>query len=105
MSTFDSPNPRSRPRRRLAAWLAFGAVGLATGAVWATGFTSFTGTQGEKNWYYGYYNKTADADGIYQATNFTLFPRNPGAFSATNYWTGTIWNWLNFCPLRIGPAR
>jgi len=46
MSTFDSPNPRSRPRRRLAAWLAFGAVGLATGAVWATGFTSFTGTQG-----------------------------------------------------------
>jgi hypothetical protein len=26
--------------------MAFGAVGLATGAVWATGFTSFTGTQG-----------------------------------------------------------
>ena len=46
MSTFDSPAPRSRSRRRLAAWLAFGAVGLATGAVWATGFTSFTGTQG-----------------------------------------------------------
>jgi hypothetical protein len=46
MSTFDSPAPRSRSRRRLAAWLAFGAAGLATGAVWATGFTSFTGTQG-----------------------------------------------------------
>jgi hypothetical protein len=46
MSTLDSPAPRSRSRRRLAAWLAFGAVGLATGAVWATGFTSFTATQG-----------------------------------------------------------
>ena len=46
MSTFESPAPRPRSRRRLAAWLAFGAVGLATGAVWATGFTSFTGTQG-----------------------------------------------------------
>jgi len=40
MSTFDSPHPRSRSRRRLAAWLAFGAVGLATGAVWATGFAT-----------------------------------------------------------------
>ncbi len=33
-----------RSKRRLAAWLAFGAVGLATGAVWATGFTSMTTT-------------------------------------------------------------
>jgi len=32
----------SRTRRRLAAWAAFGAVGLATGAVWATGFASST---------------------------------------------------------------
>jgi hypothetical protein len=31
---------------RLAAWLAFGAVGLATGAVWATGFASGTGANG-----------------------------------------------------------
>src|SRR4051794_30617738 len=43
MSSFDSPAPRNRSRRRLAAWLAFGAIGLATGAVWASGFTSFTG--------------------------------------------------------------
>jgi hypothetical protein len=33
-----------RSRRRLAAWLAFGAVGLATGAVWATGFASVGGS-------------------------------------------------------------
>lgn len=38
------------PRPRLAAWLAFGATGLATGAVWATGFASVSagnGTTGE----------------------------------------------------------
>lgn len=40
----------SKTRRRLAAWLAFGATGLATGAVWATGFASVSagnGTTGE----------------------------------------------------------
>jgi hypothetical protein len=31
-----------RTRRRLAAWATFGAVGLATGAVWATGFADST---------------------------------------------------------------
>ena len=38
------------PSRRLAVWLAFGATGLATGAVWATGFASVSagnGTTGE----------------------------------------------------------
>lgn len=30
------------PRPRVAAWLAFGAVGLATGAVWASGFAQVT---------------------------------------------------------------
>lgn len=33
-------------RRGLTAWLAFGAVGLATGAVWATGFASVGGGTG-----------------------------------------------------------
>jgi hypothetical protein len=51
MSSFDpsSPSP-SKSRRRLAAWLAFGAVGLATGAVWASGFQTSSvdrGTMGE----------------------------------------------------------
>jgi hypothetical protein len=37
----------TKPRRRgLAAWLAFGAAGLATGAVWATGFASVGGATG-----------------------------------------------------------
>jgi hypothetical protein len=43
MSSIHTPKPR---RRGLAAWLAFGAVGLATGAVWATGFASVGGQNG-----------------------------------------------------------
>ena len=43
VSSIDS-SPRSR--RRLAAWLGFGAVGLATGAVWASGFASVSGANG-----------------------------------------------------------
>jgi hypothetical protein len=44
VSSIDSSNSSPRSRRRLAAWLAFGAVGLATGAVWATGFASAGGS-------------------------------------------------------------
>src|SRR4051812_1835552 len=40
MSSIDSTPRNPRTRRRLAAWLAFGAVGLAMGAVWATGFAT-----------------------------------------------------------------
>ena len=45
MSSFDSSSPAPRGRR-LAAWLAFGAVGLATGAVWASGFASISAGNG-----------------------------------------------------------
>jgi hypothetical protein len=44
VSSNNSSHTAGRSRRRLAAWLAFGAVGLATGAVWATGFTSMLTT-------------------------------------------------------------
>jgi hypothetical protein len=37
---------RRRARGRLAAWLAFGVVGIAMGAVWATGFASIGGATG-----------------------------------------------------------
>ena len=46
MSSTDPFNSAPRSRRRLAAWLAFGAVGLATGAVWASGFGSATAANG-----------------------------------------------------------
>jgi hypothetical protein len=35
-----------KSRKRLGVWLAFAAVGIATGAVWATGFASIGGTTG-----------------------------------------------------------
>jgi hypothetical protein len=44
-STETTPRVR-RNRRRLAAWLGFAAVGIATGAVWATGFASIGGATG-----------------------------------------------------------
>ena len=34
------------PRPRIAAWLAFGATGLATGAVWASGFATVSAGNG-----------------------------------------------------------
>jgi len=38
-----------RSRRRLAAWLAFAALGIVMGAVWATGFASIGGATGATN--------------------------------------------------------
>lgn len=49
-----------------------------------------SGLQGANGWFYGYYNRTADADNTYQASNFTQFP--------TNYWTGNTWEWPNGDP-------
>jgi hypothetical protein len=46
VSSIDPSTSAPRSRRRLAAWLAFGAVGLATGAVWASGFASVSGANG-----------------------------------------------------------
>jgi hypothetical protein len=43
MSSIDS---FIRSHKRLAAWLTFGAAGLATGAVWATGFAEVGGATG-----------------------------------------------------------
>lgn len=49
MSSIDSPHSPKPRRRGLAAWLAFGAAGLATGAVWATGFASIGGATGNND--------------------------------------------------------
>ncbi|MEY2408137.1 MAG: hypothetical protein QOF48_807 [Verrucomicrobiota bacterium] len=54
---------------------------------------SSSGTQGEKNWYYGYYNRTADPGGVYAASDFTPFPRSNIPFGPGNYWTGALWDW------------
>jgi hypothetical protein len=60
---------------------------------------STTGTQGEKGWYYGYYDVRADVtsgDGVYQASDFKAFLNDgTGVLSATNHWNGSIWDLAN----------
>lgn len=51
-----------------------------------------TGTQGQNNWMYGYYNFTKDADATYQTADFIPFLNDvTGVISATNNWDGNIW--------------
>jgi hypothetical protein len=60
--------------------------------------TDFSGTQGQANWYYGYWNKGTDVDGTYSDTEFAAFPNLGGPFSETNYWTGSQWAWYDGNP-------
>ncbi len=58
---------------------------------------SFTGTQGENNWYNGYYNLTQDADGVYQTADFTPFTNDAGPAGGPvevdgNHWDGQKWD-------------
>ncbi|MEA2143501.1 MAG: hypothetical protein QOI64_1931 [Solirubrobacteraceae bacterium] len=46
MTSTTSSTVVRKGRRRLVAWLSFAAVGIATGAVWATGFASVGGATG-----------------------------------------------------------
>jgi hypothetical protein len=61
---------------------------------------SYSGVQGEKNWFYGYYNVTEDTFPGYQTTNFTAFPGDGGPPSAFNFWDGEKWIWYNGNPPR-----
>src|SRR4030095_14289204 len=51
------------------------------------------GQQAENNWFYGYYNLTADANGQYDTADFTPFLRDNGPWSPSNFWDGSAWNW------------
>jgi hypothetical protein len=64
----------------------------------ADSVAEFSGTQGRSNWFYGYWDKGADADGIYADTEFAPFPNATGPFGETNFWNGTAWNWFNGNP-------
>jgi len=44
--TGSNTRTERKARRRLGIWLGFAAVGIATGAVWATGFASVGGATG-----------------------------------------------------------
>ncbi len=58
---------------------------------------STSGTQGENNWYYGYYNYTDDGDHSYDADEFIPFTNEFGASGGAvepdgNHWTGSLWD-------------
>jgi hypothetical protein len=58
----------------------------------------FSGIQGERQWFYGYYNKSLDRIINYQVVDFVAFPRDDGPPSASNFWTGESWDWFNGNP-------
>ncbi|HEY0457310.1 MAG TPA: lamin tail domain-containing protein, partial [Verrucomicrobiae bacterium] len=64
----------------------------------ANSVLDFSGTQGQDNWYYGYWNKKNDADGKYSDSEFVAFPNLGGGFGANNFWNGSIWDWFNGDP-------
>ena len=67
-------------------------------AIIADSVNEFSGTQGQNNWYYGYYDRTHDLDGIYNpVSDFQLMTE----FQNINTYFGSqIWsvNWANWGP-------
>ena len=60
----------------------------------ADSIVDFRSTQGSNNWYYGFWDKTSDADGVYATTEFVPFPRGTGnTLSSSNFWDGSKWHW------------
>src|SRR5947207_8054341 len=57
-------------------------------AALANSVAEFSSTQGSNNWFYGYWDKTSDGNGIYEpTTDFTPFPRGTGTtLNSTNHW-------------------
>jgi hypothetical protein len=97
-------------RLRIGSTIAFSFLVLALAGIARAQNTiadsladwSTTGTQGEKNWYYGYYSLTDDqtnGDGVYSVDDFSEFFNDgtnvvdgtPGAISV-NQWNGTFWD-------------
>jgi hypothetical protein len=102
ISTVSLSAAAGRGSTRLLGSLALSLLFLARGGEGATFADSFddwsvTGTQGEKNWFNGYYNKTRDANGTYQAGDFIPFTNSAGPAGGAvspsgNHWTGTQWD-------------
>jgi hypothetical protein len=83
-----------------SAW-ALGAAGLGYDVITppvapqplADSIRDYAGVQGQGGWSYGHYNRTADANGLYDAAlDFRAFPADGGAWGATNFWNGTAWD-------------
>jgi hypothetical protein len=56
---------------------------------------SLSGTQGERGWFYGYYNYTDDPNQAYATGDFVPFRNTGGPVSPDgNHWTGSQWDLL-----------
>lgn len=70
---------------------------LSKSQVIADSEADFSGQQGEKNWFYGYWNQSADSDGIYAPnqdfTTFENFGQDPinGLSQHLEFTTGPLW--------------
>jgi hypothetical protein len=84
----------SKSRKRLAAWLAFGAAGLATGAVWATGFSTISGANGTTGGSPAI-AKTAPTTGT-SALASTVIPVDPLSFDWDGRWGSLAANTVMF---------
>ncbi len=76
-----------------------GVSGPAAAAVIADSYDdwSTSGTQGQRNWIHGYYNKTTDANGTYAMGDFVAFTNTAGPAGGPvsptgNHWTGVQWD-------------
>jgi hypothetical protein len=63
-------------------------AGPSTSTVLANSDLDFSGNQGGGGWFYGYWDKEADANGTYEPADFTQFLRGTGTqLNATNFST------------------
>jgi hypothetical protein len=79
------------PRKLLLIFsgLLIGACALQADIILADSVTEFAGQQGSNNWFYGYWQKTGDADGVYDyRTEFVPFAQ----FGVYTIVGGTAWN-------------
>jgi len=72
-------------------------TGGATVVADTIGDWSYSGTQGEKNWTYGYYNQTTGGV-TYASSKFVPFPSGTGPQSSGNFWNGEAWKWFDGDP-------
>ena len=93
----------TRPEFSDAAWTA-SANGLGydtdpatviTPVLLADSFREFTGIQGQSNWFYGYWDRGNDLDGVYKPGEFKAFPRTTATtLSADNFFAANTWKWF-----------
>src|SRR5437867_3280509 len=62
----------------------------------ADSVAEFSGTQGANNWFYGAWNKTGDADGVYADSEFVAFP-NSGRFHGSRNFFDAVANQWQWC--------